>query len=352
MKMATPLVSRSELEAAKDRILIPELWRILNLPGEPPMRDGVKFSSPLRPDAHPSCSFYGDCRRMRDWSTGKDYDAIDFLGEALGLSNGKAVRKFIEIANGAPVTFRPAPLFRGQITQKVGRPVLSGLVKAGRSELERIAESRGIDVRAVDIAQDLGTLRVGEVCGYQSWVLLDESGLCAEGRRLNRRPYPAVVVDGIVQLKERKAHTLRGSRKDWPVGILPAKEYRENVEAFLLIEGGPDYLAALHFTLKQERTGILPVAMLGRGQGLRGLHPESLEHFRGRRVRIIPHNDPDGGSYLSAARWAKQLRTVGAEVDCFHLKDLRTTVGKPIKDLNDCCELASGQASELEELFP
>ncbi|HXM29985.1 MAG TPA: hypothetical protein VN957_28430, partial [Chthoniobacterales bacterium] len=83
---------------------------------------------------------------------------------------------------------------------------------------------------------DLGTLRVGEVCGYLSWVLLDASGLCAEGRRLNRRPYPEIAYDKI-QLGERKAHTLRGSRKDRPVGILPAKEYRHCVEALLLIEG-------------------------------------------------------------------------------------------------------------------
>lgn len=186
----------------------------------------------------------------------------------------------------------------------------------------------------------------------KSWILFDESGLCAEGRRLNRKPYPPVVINGKVEIGERKAHTLRSSRKDWPVGILPAKEYRQSVEAFLLVEGGPDYLAALHFALQQKRTEILPVAILGRGQGLRGLHPDSLEHFRGRRVRIVPHNDPDGGSYLSAIRWAKQLQAEGAEVDCFHLKDLKTTAGTPVKDLNDCCELSPGQRDELEELFP
>lgn len=100
--------------------------------------------------------------------------------------------------------------------------------------------------------------------------MFDESGICAEGRRLNRKPYPALTIEGKVCLGERKAHTLRGSRKDWPVGILPAKEYRQSVEAFMLVEGGPDYLAALHLELQQKRTGILPVAILGRGQGLRG----------------------------------------------------------------------------------
>jgi hypothetical protein len=342
------MISRSDLDSAKDRLRIPELWRILKLPGEPVTRDGVKFCSPLRPDVHPSCSLRNGGKQMKDWSAGKDYDAVALLGAALGLRNGEAIRRFVEIANGHPATVVPAPVVPEQRHAEAQRPNLSSLRKADRSELKKIADSRRIDVRAVELAQDLGTLRVGEVCGYLSWVLLDKSGLCAEGRRLNRKPYPAVA-NG--KLGERKAHTLRGSRKDWPVGILPAEEYRKSAEAFLLVEGGPDYLATLHFALTQKRTGVLPVAILGRGQGLRGLHPDSLDHFRGRRVRIVPHDDPDGGSYQSALRWAKQLRDVEADVDFFHLRNLRTANGK-VKDLNDCCELGSSQAAELEGLFP
>lgn len=350
--MSAGTKSRSELDAAKERLRIPELWRILNLPGEPPARDGVKFSSPLRPDANPSCSFYSDCQRMRDWSAAKNYDAVDFLGEALGLKNGEAIRRFIEIAHGRPISVDYSPVL-AEAKPKPERPVLSGFRKASRSELQRIAESRKIDPSAVELAQDFGTLRVGEVSGFESWVLLDESGFCAEARRISRKPYPAIITEKI-KLGERKAHTLRGSRKDWPVGLLPAKEYRQSVSTFLLVEGGPDYLAALHFMLLQKRTGILPVAILGRGQGLglKGLHPEAVEHLRGRRVRMVPHNDPDGGSYLSAIRWAKQLRSVGAEVDAFLLKGLTKTDLAPIKDLNECVAIAPEHAQRLKELFP
>lgn len=352
--MTSQMISRSDLDAAKDRLRLPELWRILNLPGEPPTEDGVKFSSPLRPDANPSCSFYDDGRLMTDWTSGMHYDGVKFIGEALSLTKREAIRRFVEIANGRPLTIDRVPVVRpqSQPRARTERPNISGFAKGSRSELQQIADSRRLDIRAVELAQDLGTLRVGDVCGYHSWILFDQSGLCAEGRRLNRKPYPALAIAGKIKLSERKAHTLRGSRKDWPVGILPAKEYRQSVEALLLVEGGPDYLAALHFMLRQKRRGVLPVAMLGRGQGLRGLHPESLEHFRGRRVRIVPHDDPDGGSYLSAARWAKQLRAVGAKVDCFNLKGLQTANGKAVKDLNDCCELAINQAAELEKLLP
>jgi hypothetical protein len=344
--------SRSEIDEAKDRVRLPELSRILNLPGELPSRDGVKFPSPLRPDAHPSCSFYDGCRRMKDWSTGKDYDAVDFLGEALSLRNGEAIRRFLEIANGHRPTAEQTPVSRApQKTEQSSKPDLSRLLSGSTEAWAQVARARQIDVAAVRLAQELGTLRFGKVCGHLSWVLLDSSGLCAEARRLDGKNFPAVTTDD-VQLSERKAHTLRGSRKDWPVGILPAAEYQKSAETVLLVEGGPDYLAALHFSLKQRKTGILPVAILGRGQGLRGLHPDSIEHFRGRRVRIYPHDDPDGGSYRSALRWAKQLRDVGAEVDFFTFKGLRKTNGELVKDLNDCVELAPELLSKIEELFP
>jgi hypothetical protein len=197
----------------------------------------------------------------------------------------------------------------------------------------------------------MGTLRVGDVCGYLSWVLLDSSGLCAEGRRLNRGPYPAFT-SAKVQLRERKTHTLGGSQKNWPVGILPSAEYRKSVEAILLVEGGPDYFTALHFALKQQRVGILPVAILGRGQALRGLRPDSLEYFRGQRVRIVPHDDRDGGAYRSALVWCRQLKQLDCKVDFFTFKDLRKTDGMPVNDLNDCAELSAEQLSKLEDLFP
>ena len=350
--MANQPTSRSELDSAKERLRIPELWRILNLPGEPITRDGVKFSSPLRPDVHPSCSFYDSGKRMKDWSADRNYDAVDFLGEALALRNGEAIRKFVEIANGRQVSVAaPAPIFRAQPKAKSQPPKVSHLRKATRAELQQIANSRNIDLRAVELAQDLGTLRVGEVSGYLSWVLLDGSGLCAEGRRLNRKPYPAIATYK-VQLGERKAHTLRGSRKDWPVGIVPAAEYRKSVESVLLVEGGPDYLAVLHFAVRQQKKGILPVAILGRGQGLRGLHPDALEHFQGRRVRIYPHNDPDGLGIAHALRWSKQLQQVDCEVDFFVFNGLRKADGSAAKDLNDCTDLTPQSVGKLEELFP
>ena len=166
------LMDGSELDGAKERLRIPELWRILDLPGEPATRDGIKFSSPLRPDVHPSCSFYDGGKHMTDWSAGKDYDAVDFLCEALGINKGEAIRKFREIVSGHQVRVGPAPVFRAEKKTEARPPNVSRLRKASRAELEQIADSRRIDPCAVQLAQDMGTLRGGEVCGYPSWVLL------------------------------------------------------------------------------------------------------------------------------------------------------------------------------------
>ena len=83
----------------------------------------------------------------------------------------------------------------------------------------------------------------------------------AEARRIDRKPYPA-----IGSLGERKSHTLPGSSKSWPVGILPTgfeePWLKEHCHKILLVEGGPDYLAACQL-IAAEVCNILPVAMLG-----------------------------------------------------------------------------------------
>lgn len=201
----------------------------------------------------------------------------------------------------------------------------------------------------MELAQDMGTLVFGRVCNIPSWVLTDASGLCAEGRRLDGELYPAITTKRH-DLGERKAHTLRNSKKNWPVGILPNAAYRD-FDAIALVEGGPDYLAVLHFMLRQNRTGILPVAMLGRGQGLGGIHHDALELFKGKRVRIYPHADPDGGGYQCAQAWAEQLKQVNADVDFFVFKHMRKWNYARIKDLNDCCWVGRHFACRLEELF-
>jgi hypothetical protein len=292
-------MSRAKIDHAKDRLRIPELWRILKLQGDP----ARICHSPFREDLKPSFSVYDDGRQAKDFATGEHFDAIDFLGKARGITNGEAVLQFLELADGRPCS--PVALFpesKHRVVESI-LPDLSWLREGSESELRRVADSRGLDFAAVLTAQDMGLLRIGEIRGLSSWILTDCSKRCAEGRRLNGKPYPACKTKQR-ELGVRKAHTIFCSKKNWPVGIMPAPEYHESFETIALLEGAPDLLTCVHFALRQGRLNILPVAMLGRGVCLHGLHPDSLHRFRGRRVRIYPHDDADGGGYQNAIVWA------------------------------------------------
>ena len=73
--------SESPLQAATERLTIPELWRLLNLPGNP----GRSCRSPFREDHNPSFSIYDSGHLWKDHGTGLGGDA-DFRAAACNLS--------------------------------------------------------------------------------------------------------------------------------------------------------------------------------------------------------------------------------------------------------------------------
>lgn len=210
-----------------------------------------------------------------------------------------------------------------------------------------MARSRGLSVEAVALAQSLRTLAFGSVCGHACWVLGDAAGQVAEARRLDGRPFPA---QG--PLGPRKAHTLRGSRKDWPCGTAVLHRY-PHIRRLVLVEGGPDYLAALHVLLKQQQWDTLPIALLGRSTGTL-LRAEALHLMAGRRVLLVPHADADDGGFLAARRWATQLQQAGCPCGLLDLRPLRQATGRDVKDLNDVVlaipHLSSEQKHTLQNI--
>jgi hypothetical protein len=330
------------IAAAKDKLRIPELWLLLGFTGNP--KAGTLCCSPFRADRKPSFSISGDGKLWHDFGTGEGGDAISFLAKARGIDNHAAVLQFLELVRSGG-SCEPATLYQDQDSQRQKpKPDLAALREGTNPELEQLAKSRNIDFGACWLADQMGILRFGWVAGFPSWIVTDCSGLCAEGRRLDGKPYPA-----IGELGERKAHTLRGSSKAWPVGILPAPEYRNPSDTIALVEGGPDLLTALHFAFRQKRTDVMPVAILGRNCCQHGLHPESLEYFRERRVRIYPNLDPDGGTIIPTVLLTDQMVRLGCEVDHFFFRRLRKPDGTSPKDLNDCVSVVPEQ---LQELFP
>ena len=72
------------------------------------------------------------------------------------------------------------------------------------------------------------------------------------------------------------------------------------------MEGSADLIAAYHFNYTTGKMDSLPVAMLGKE--CREIHPEALNLFRGREVRIMPDADEDGGGMEAAKRWRSKSR--------------------------------------------
>lgn len=189
-------------------------------------------------------------------------------------------------------------------------------------DLEAIVRARGIPVEGVRLAVARGILWTATHRDARSWIVTDEGRMAAQARRLDGRPWE--VGDGTT----RKADTLRGSIGKWPVGIAALKP---QYHAVLLVEGGPDLLAA-HTVIHAEKreADAAAVAMLGAGCNPR---ESELYRFTGRTVRIIEHDDDAGRK--AGARWAGLLQPHAASVDGLRLCGLVRTDGRPAKDLND-----------------
>jgi CHC2 zinc finger len=299
---------------------------------------------PLHQEKTPSFTLYPGNEFYCFGCTAKG-DVIDLYAALDGLEPVEAARKLASgpLASSTPPYRVPLP----NKAKEPSKPDLSFLRCGSRIELGQVAKLRKLDAAAVCVAQQTGILRFGRVAGFDSWVVSDTAGVCAEARRIDGRLFPAWR-----SLSERKAHTIRGSKKAWPVGIQPATKNRSCTGPIAMVEGGPDLLTAFHFALLQNRPDVLPVAMLGKGAGIRRFHPGAEQLLRSRRIRIFPHADSDGGGVQQALQWANHLAGLDCKVDFFVFNGLRKTDGSPIKDLNDCVELAPELADRLEELFP
>jgi hypothetical protein len=313
----------------------------LNRNGSP---DHFVCLCPLHQEKTPSFTLYPD-NEFYCFGCAAKGDVIDLCA---ALDNLKPVEAARRLANDPLAS--PTPVHRVPLPKKAeepSKPDLSLLRCGSRIELGQVAELRKLDAGAVCVAQQTGILRFGRVAGFDSWVVSDTAGVCAEARRMDGRLFPAWR-----SLKERKAHTIRGSKKAWPVGIHPGTKNSNCTDPIAMVEGGPDLLTACHFALLQNRPDVLPVAMLGKATAFRRFHPGAEQFLRNRRIRIYPHADPDRGGVKQALQWANHLAGLDCKVDFFVFDGLRKTDGSPVKDLNDCVELAPELTDRLEELFP
>lgn len=317
---------------AKTRLAIPGVWARLDLPGRP----SKSCKSPFREDKSASFSVSADGLLFNDFATGEAGDAVDFLQLATGLSPEAACRKFIEMAGGGTCDAGPLPKRAAAAPQPRQRPTLSAMERGADDDLQRLATLRKVSFAACALARSVGLLRIATVKGHRAWIITDSEGVNAQARRLDGGTWE--------HLDGAKSYTLPGCWAGWPIGAKIGREY----PAFVLVEGGPDLLAALHFIdAGRDLVTAFPVAMLGAKQRI---PDDALPTFAGKRVRIFPHNDEPGRA--GAEGWARQLEAVSADVDCFSLAGLRKASGEPIGDLNDCTSIHPEDARQLEGMLP
>lgn len=276
-------------------------------------------------------------------------DAVILWQRERGGTVGEALRSIAAWSGVGQGDIKLAPVVRRQNKRVPVGPTLPPDATVGtQADWRELAALRRVSADSVCAATHLGTLVFGTVCGCRCWILTDARGLIAEARRLDGMAFPP---NG--SLGKRKAHTLKGSVKSWPVGLL-LKAFQPEADApFLVAEGGPDYLAALDFAMREKPDCLRwhPIAFLGAGSASE-IHPEALKLLRGRRARFYPHCEPSGAGVNAVARWAAQFAANGAITDAFSFAALRKVDGTAVKDLNDCTQLHPNCLGELEGLLP
>jgi hypothetical protein len=154
-----------------------------------------------------------------------------------------------------------------------------------------------------------------------------------------------------------KAHTCKGAVKGWPIALSLAM--KDPSQTIIIVEGGPDLLAAYALIEYLGRNDCVAIAILGRE--IMRLVPEAQRALAGRCAHIIPHRDKDASGALTsgrdaALRWATMLlEDCGAtDVTWTSLEGLTRPDGQPAADL--CEALEDGgierNAGELHELLP
>jgi hypothetical protein len=313
MSASYPRHSRQSIADAKAQLTIHYLWRHFGFPGE----SKPSCHSPFREDRDASFSVNADGSLFHDFATGESGDAVDFFRHASGLSRKEACRKFIELAGGhfttAPCAARPRPKTAAR------RPSFPPF-RAGKAvDLKTLANLRNVSPDAVSLANVRGLLKFAMLKGANAWIITDAARVNAQGRRMDGQLWPDI---------SAKAWTLPGSWASWPIGTKESRDFAN----MALVEGGPDLLAACHFILCERRENdCAPVAILGATQRI---HADALPMFAGKRIRIFGHDDNEGREAVE--RWARQLETVGADVDAFSFAGLRQADESAVKDLNDC----------------
>jgi len=289
---------------------------------------GKMFSCilPGHVDKNPSSSIFDNKQKWRCHVCGITGDAIDAESILSGRNTAEVVRG-MSIASSSTVR---RPGFRTP-----NRPFVPELSAGEPKDYERLARLRNLQPAAVMLAAERGLLKFGKVRHFDAWIITDESGRNMQARRMDGKRWDR---DGRV-----KAWTFPGCQASWPIGCQEASGYL----GIMLVEGGPDLLAAFHFAWCENKSNrVAAVCVTGASNRI---PDDCLPYFAGRAIRIFPHADQAGMKALDS--WASQLRRVARNLSFFDLRGLRKCDSSAVKDLNDLAYICPDQFEERRGLW-
>jgi hypothetical protein len=229
-----------KISEAKNLIRIPDLWKMLDLPGTP----AKSCHSPFREDRTASFSVSPNGMLWNDFGTADSGDAVAFLQRARGLDRNEACREFLRLAGDCgQSSTRP-------VTQNYSgkRPAYHPHLRKGTAEeIQALCRLRGISVHGLEAAQQAGMMAFSNLRGQTAWIILDSTNRNYQARRLDGKTW--------AHIGDKKAWTLPGSQAAWPIGILNTAPFK----SIIFCEGGPDLLAAFHFITATNRCDLFPV---------------------------------------------------------------------------------------------
>lgn len=353
----------ARVRAAKEKVRIANAWQLLNLPN-PPLAGNKCVKSPFRSEKSASFSIFKEGRAFKDHADDAvKGDVICFIRIAAHCDYIEARRLLLGWAGDhAPIGHRnhtgaivglrkaaalvvpppppPPPLDPEDVTEDDPRfDPLEGMgrtIRPGIGYQLAIAKSRGFAShwRKLDSLCSVGILRTSD--DRDEWLLVDgpqmpRGWMLAEYRNINRKAYG----------NGAKCFTAKGSKKGWPIGLSLASGDPNQI--LLVVEGGPDFLAANVLVRHLRRADVLPVAIMGRE--ITRLIPEAQQALAGRLVHIVPHRDRgESGEITSgrdaAVKWTDMLADdCGVtEVTWSSLEGLTRPDGQPATDLCEAVE--------------
>ena len=307
-------------------------------------------------DKRPSAGFFGDGTRWRCQGCGAGGSAWDLVMVAKGITFREA-RRFLAGDKAAPLRGEPCNGGKGtpkaterhsdaRLEQKcrsctsastadpVASPRQWPVLRDGTpAELAALAAARGWRPDVLAFCQRWGVLRFGTAAGAAFWAVTDATARAVEARRLDGRRWRG----------DRKARAFPGSRKDWPIGLATGTSM-DKCGTLLLVEGPPDWVAAVHLLIEARELHILPVCVLGAGCVIGS---DALAAVA--RRPCIVWGQPDEAGRAAAQKWGVALRDAGSLVSAWipyrdgDIDDWYRTAPPPA-DIRRCLSVKGGEA--------